>query len=40
VLLDTHAFLWLDAARSRLSATAAAIFQNPDNEVYLSIASL
>jgi PIN domain nuclease of toxin-antitoxin system len=40
VLLDTHAFLWLDAAPDKLSATAAQIFQNPDNEIYLSIANI
>ena len=40
VLLDTHAFLWLDAARNKLSPTAVEAFQNPDNEIYLSIASV
>lgn len=40
VLLDTHAFLWLDAARDRLSRTAAEIFRDPENEIYLSIVSI
>ena len=40
ILLDTHAFLWLDADRSKLSKTAAETFQNPDHEIYLSIASV
>ena len=40
VLLDTHAFLWLDAAPEKLSATAQEVFQDLDNEIYLSIASI
>lgn len=40
VLLDTHAFLWFDAAREKLSNTAAEALSNPDNEIYLSTASV
>ena len=40
VLLDTHAFLWLDAAPDKLSTTAARVFQDPDNEIFLSIANI
>lgn len=40
VLLDTHAFLWLDADRQKLSKTAIEVFENLDNEVYLSVVSL
>jgi PIN domain nuclease of toxin-antitoxin system len=40
LLLDTHAFIWLDIARNRLSATAQQAIQDPQNEVYLSLASV
>jgi PIN domain nuclease of toxin-antitoxin system len=40
VLLDTHAFLWFDAAPEKLSNTAAEVLRNPDHEIYLSIASV
>jgi len=40
VLLDTHAFLSFMVDDSRLSATARNIFMDPDNKLYLSIASV
>lgn len=39
LLLDTHAFIWLDMAPDRVSAAALAACQSPDNELYLSLAS-
>ncbi len=38
LLLDTHIFLWSITSR-RMSATADAVFLNPDNSLYLSVAS-
>ena len=32
LLLDTHAFIWLDLAMKKISRTAMAACQNPDNE--------
>ena len=40
VLLDTHTFIWLDTAPEKLSAVAMRACQNPDNELYLSVASV
>lgn len=40
VLLDTHAFLWFDAAPEKLSSTAAEVLSDPENEIYLSTASV
>jgi PIN domain nuclease of toxin-antitoxin system len=37
LLLDTHSFIWLDSAPQKLSATALAVCQDPDNVLYLSI---
>ena len=39
VLLDTCTFLWIAATPEVLSAQARALFQDADNEVYLSAAS-
>lgn len=39
-LLDTRAFLWLMVDDPRLSATARATFQNPNNELFLSMTSV
>jgi PIN domain nuclease of toxin-antitoxin system len=39
LLLDTHAFIWLDLATKKISRTAMAACQNPDNELYLSLVS-
>lgn len=40
VLLDTHSFLWFLTDDRRLSESALAIMQDPDNDVVLSMASL
>lgn len=39
LLLDTCTFLWACSAEEKLSENARNLFQNPDNEVYLSVAS-
>lgn len=39
ILLDTATFLWLASDSPRLSAAARAWFQDPGNEVYLSVVS-
>ena len=38
-LLDTHAFLWFINGHAELSPRAKNIIENPENAVYLSIAS-
>jgi len=38
-LLDTHSFLWFIGGNSELSQQAKGIIQNPENSMYLSIAS-
>ena len=38
VLLDTHAFLWLIQGDARVSTAAAAIFLEPENELFFSAA--
>jgi PIN domain nuclease of toxin-antitoxin system len=40
LLLDTHAFLWYYSGSSELSETAKKCIDNPDNEFWVSIASL
>lgn len=40
LLLDTHTFLWFIAGDSRLDSHARQLIENPDNERYLSIASI
>jgi PIN domain nuclease of toxin-antitoxin system len=40
ILLDTHAFLWTAVGSSQLSANATNLFLEPQNELYLSIASI
>ena len=40
VLIDTHAFIWLDTQPEKLSKTAMEICQDTDNELYLSMASI
>jgi PIN domain nuclease of toxin-antitoxin system len=40
VLLDTHAFIWLDTQPEKLSKTAMDICQDTDNQLYLSMASI
>src|SRR5213593_4450185 len=39
ILLDTCAFLWIDAGATEGSARAREAFESPDNEVYLSSVS-
>jgi PIN domain nuclease of toxin-antitoxin system len=39
LLLDTCTFLWIAAGAPQLSRRARALFQAPENEVYLSAAS-
>ena len=38
-LLDTCTFLWASLEPERLSSTAIAAIQNPENELYLSLVS-
>ena len=40
LLLDTHLFLWYITADPKLPANLRAAIQDPDNEVYLSVASV
>jgi PIN domain nuclease of toxin-antitoxin system len=40
VLLDTCTFLWIAGTPDALSAQARTLFQDPENEVYLSVASV
>lgn len=40
VLLDTHAFLWWDSEPEKLSQRALELFQNPENTLVLSAASV
>lgn len=39
-LLDTHTFLWFINDDEALSTTAKALIEDPENSVYLSIASV
>jgi PIN domain nuclease of toxin-antitoxin system len=40
VLLDTHSFLWFIAGDVRLSAPAQALIEAPENDLFLSMASV
>lgn len=40
LLLDTHVFLWLDAADGRVSAAVREACEDGANEVFLSLASV
>jgi PIN domain nuclease of toxin-antitoxin system len=40
LLLDTHAFLWFVGGDSRLSQHARERIESPENEVFLSVASI
>jgi len=40
VLLDTHAFLWWDSEPEKLSQRAFELFQNPENTLVSSAASV
>jgi PIN domain nuclease of toxin-antitoxin system len=39
ILLDTCTFLWIASDSPELSSKARNLFKDPDNEVYLSVAS-
>jgi PIN domain nuclease of toxin-antitoxin system len=39
-LLDTHTFLWFLSDSVELSATAKAVIEDPQNTIYLSMASV
>lgn len=40
LLLDTHAFMWWNSTPTRISATALRHLEEPENEVFISLASL
>jgi len=40
LLLDTHAFIWLDIQPSMLSTTASGLIQQSDVDLFLSIVSI
>ena len=40
LLLDTHAFLWLDSTPEKLSKAALAICNDPNNTLVLSVVSI
>jgi PIN domain nuclease of toxin-antitoxin system len=40
LLLDTHVLLWWVAGDPRISPRAARAMQDPDNEIFVSVASL
>jgi PIN domain nuclease of toxin-antitoxin system len=40
LLLDTHIFMWFISGDIKLSASAQAHITDPDNDVYLSVASV
>ena len=40
ILLDTAPFLWAALAPGRLSARAARLYEDPDNDVFLSVVSV
>ncbi len=39
LLLDTCAFIWLSTAPRKLASGMRALYENPDNEVFLSVVS-
>ena len=39
ILLDTHTFLWWDAAPEKLSANVIEALSNPENNIFLSVVS-
>lgn len=40
LLFDTHVLLWIVGDESQLSATAKSVYLNPENDLYLSSASV
>jgi PIN domain nuclease of toxin-antitoxin system len=39
-IIDTHTFIWFSGSNPSLSERAKTIIENPENEIYISIASL
>ncbi|MHA4738664.1 type II toxin-antitoxin system VapC family toxin [Dyadobacter sp. MSC1_007] len=39
-LIDTHTFIWFNEGNTQLSKVARQLIENPNNEIYISIASL
>ncbi len=39
-LIDTHAFLWFNEGSSELSPMARTLIEDPENEIFISIAAL
>lgn len=39
-LLDTHVFIWMDIASTKLSAAAQSAIQNPANTLFVSLVSI
>jgi PIN domain nuclease of toxin-antitoxin system len=39
-LLDTHTFIWADSEPAKLSSSAAALIQDPENTILVSVASI
>jgi len=39
ILLDTHVFLWIVSSDRRLTPRYRSYFEDPDNELFLSVAS-
>ena len=39
-LLDTHTFIWFVEADRRLSRTSLRLIQDPENQIFLSVASV
>jgi|SRR5688572_14778454 len=40
LLLDTHAFLWVDGEPAKLSARARSLCEDPSNEILVSVVSI
>jgi PIN domain nuclease of toxin-antitoxin system len=40
IILDTHIFLWLISDSDQLSSQKKGVISNPNNEVFLSVASI
>lgn len=40
LLLDTHTYIWFSENNIELSQKVKRVIENPDNTVYISIASL
>jgi len=40
IILDTHVFLWLKTQPEKVSKTVIDIYQNIDNEIFLSLVSV